>query len=284
MNHFINFAVGIFIGTGLILPGVSGAVLAIAFGVYDKLLYSISNFFSDIKKNLLFLTPIMLGLVVGTFAFGKILLYLFENYPNQTKASFVGLILGSLPIIFNKLKVKKGQYDFKFPAFTLALCFGLLLFISNEFYTINEPVSVVTNSVASYFKLFIAGILYSLGKIVPGVSSSFLLMLLGVYEYVLNLIANPMLIFEGQLVNALFFIAGFGLGLIVLSKLILKLLTKYPLYTYSAVIGFILGSILIIFPSLSLSVETLIAISLFGVMFFVSYQFSLYENNKEKKI
>jgi putative membrane protein len=281
MNHIIYFIVGIFIGTGLILPGVSGAVLAIALGVYDKLLKVFSNIFSDFKKNIIFLTPIMFGVVVGTVFFGKILLYLFNNYPVATKTAFIGLILGSLPIIFNKLKTSKKHYEFKIVAFVLALAFGILLYVTNEFYIVNESVETLNNGIDSSIKLFLAGFVYSIGKIIPGISSSFMLMTLGMYEYILFLIANPMIVLETQLLNVIIFTIGFLVGVVVLSKTILILFKKQPYNSYSAIIGFIIGSILILFPKYHFDMETYISIIIFIIMFAISLLFSLYENNKK---
>jgi putative membrane protein len=282
MNHIINFIVGMFIGTGLILPGVSGAVLAIALGVYDKLLKVFSNVFDDFKNNIVFLIPLLLGLVAGTFLFGNLLLYTFEYYPVQTKTAFIGLILGSLPIIFNKLKVKKNSYDFKIISFLIALFLGLLLYVVNNNYIVEATIDSFDNGIDSLIKLFLGGFVFALGKVVPGISSSFMLMTLGMYEYILYLIANPVIALQSHLFNLVIFGLGFVFGVVVLSKLILLLLKKQTLHSYSAIIGFIIGSILIIIPKYGFNIDTYISIIIFVLMFSISLIFSIYENNKKQ--
>lgn len=279
MKHLINFIAGMFIGTGLILPGVSGAVMAIALGIYDDLIKVFSNIFSDLKKNIIFLIPILLGMAFGTVFFGNILLYLFEKYPIFTKTAFIGLILGSLPIIFNKLKVN-NKYEFSYIPFVLALLVGLLLYYLNDMFVVSETLDSL-NGLESYFKLFIGGILYSLGKIVPGVSSSFMLMALGVYEYILYLISHPMTVVSSELFNVIIFIAGFGIGLVFLSKVILYLLNNHNIKTYSAILGFVIGSLFILVPSYSLNIDALISIVIFIITFTISILFYIYENRKK---
>jgi putative membrane protein len=281
VKHIKNFVIGIIIGTGLILPGVSGAVLAIALNVYDKLLKVFSNVFIDFKKNIIFLAPILLGIAFGTVAFGNLLLYSFDNYPVQTKTAIIGLILGSLPIIFNKIKTKNNNYEFKITSFFIALLLGISLYIINDNYIVSQSAEMFNKGISSLIMLFIGGFVFSLGKIVPGISSSFMLMALGMYQYILYLIANPMVILTNQFINVLIFVLGFFFGTIMLSKGILILLKKQPYHSYSAIIGFVIGSILIIWPKYSLNIETLLSFFIFVIMFSLSYGFSIYENNKK---
>jgi len=280
MKHLINFIAGMFIGTGLILPGVSGAVMAIALGVYDDLIKVFSNIFSDFKKNIIFLTPILLGMAFGTNIFGNVLLYFFEEYPVFTKTAFIGLILGSLPIIFNKLKVK-NKYKFGYIPFIVALLIGIALYYLNDLFVVSETLESLNGSLESYFKIFVGGLLYSLGKIIPGVSSSFMLMALGVYEYILYLISHPLTAISSELLNVLIFISGLGIGLISLSKIILFLLNNYSIQTYSAILGFIIGSLFILVPNYGFNTETFISLFIFIITFTTSIAFSIYENRKK---
>jgi putative membrane protein len=280
MKHLVNFVAGMFIGTGLILPGVSGAVMAIALGVYDNLIKIFSNIFKDFKNNIIFLVPILLGMAFGTVVFGNVLLYFFETYPVVTKTAFIGLILGSLPIIFNKLKFN-NKYKFSYLPFMLALLVGLGLYYLNELFVVSETLETMNGSIDSHIKIFVGGLLYSLGKIVPGVSSSFMLMALGVYEYVLYLISHPLIAINSELMNVLIFTIGFGIGLVSLSKVILFLLNKFTVQTYSAILGFIIGSLFILLPSYTFSLETIISIFIFIITFSLSIIFSIYEIKKK---
>lgn len=280
MNYIINFGAGIFIGAGLILPGVSGGVLAIAFGIYDEMILAISHLFTNFKKNLLFLTPLFMGLVIGILFFGKIIAYFFIKYPLPIKFAFMGLILGSLPILFSKLR-SKGKLNFKVTPFMIALGLGLGLSLLGRNYFVNETVATLNGGILSYLKLFTAGMLYAVGKVIPGVSSSFLLMVLGLYEYVLSLIANPLSISASDFSNVLVILVGFVTGLIILVKLVENLLNKHSYIAYSAIIGFVLGSIVIIYPGFTFDLNGALAVLLFIVMLLISSSFSLYESKKD---
>ena len=102
MKHLVNFFVGILIGCGAILPGVSSGVFCVIFGIYEKLINSIYNFFKDIKTNLSFLLPIGLGTFVGVVLFGNIIEYLFSRYEIWCRIAFEGLIIGTLPALFKQ--------------------------------------------------------------------------------------------------------------------------------------------------------------------------------------
>lgn len=103
MNFLINIFRGICIGAGAILPGISSGVLCVIFGIYDKLVNSVLNIFKDFKKNFSFLLPIGIGSLIGIVLLGKILNFLFTNYPIPTKYAFIGLIIGSVPILIKQL-------------------------------------------------------------------------------------------------------------------------------------------------------------------------------------
>ena len=108
MSFFINYMKGILIGSGAILPGISSGVFCVIFGIYEKLINSILNLFHDFKKNMFFLLPIGLGGITGILLVGKLLNFLFNEYPMPTKFCFIGLILGSIPILFKQANHKNG--------------------------------------------------------------------------------------------------------------------------------------------------------------------------------
>ena len=97
---------GILIGIGMILPGVSGGVIAVILGVYDKIIYSLSNFFSDYKKNARFLIPLFIGMGIGAIISAKILIYIFNKYFIESCYLFIGLITGSIPFLIKEGKEK----------------------------------------------------------------------------------------------------------------------------------------------------------------------------------
>ena len=100
MKLIYRFCMGVFIGAGAILPGISSGVLCVIFGIYDKLINSVLGFFKDIKTNFKFLFPIVTGVGIGVILFGNILKTMFTLYPIQTNFAFIGLILGCVPNLF----------------------------------------------------------------------------------------------------------------------------------------------------------------------------------------
>lgn len=102
MKYFYNFLIGILMGFGAILPGVSSGVFCVIFGIYEKLVNSIINFFKDFKTNFLFLFPIGLGVIAGVVLFGNVIKYFFSLYKFQSCYAFIGLILGTIPSLFKQ--------------------------------------------------------------------------------------------------------------------------------------------------------------------------------------
>ena len=125
MTFLSNCLKGIAIGSGAILPGISSGVFCVIFGIYEKLLDSILNFFADIKNNFKFLFPIMVGVGIGINLFGNILNYCFYQFPVQTKSIFIGLILGSIPALMKEVNSKERFKPFDLIFFLLALALGL---------------------------------------------------------------------------------------------------------------------------------------------------------------
>ena len=184
MKFFSNFLKGIAIGSGAILPGISSGVLCVIFGIYEKLLNSILDFFKDVKENTKFLLPIILGTFIGILFFSNLLNYFLYNFPIQTKSIFIGLILGSIPSLFKEVN-EKHPFKLRYLLFTiLAFAVGL----ASVF--LEKKLSINTSQTFSFFYLIICGFAMSVGVIVPGVSSTIILMRLGVYSVYLSSVAS----------------------------------------------------------------------------------------------
>lgn len=102
MKFILDVIKGVFIGSGAILPGISSGVFCVIFGIYEKLVDSVLNIFKDFKKNFAFLFPIALGGIIGVLLVSKLLKFLFATYPMPTNFCFIGLIIGSMPILLKK--------------------------------------------------------------------------------------------------------------------------------------------------------------------------------------
>lgn len=161
MQFLCNCLKGVAIGSGAILPGISSGVFCVIFGIYEKLLDSILNFFSDIKNNFKFLFPIMIGISFGIILFGNLLNYCLYQFPIQTKCIFIGLILGSLPALVKEVHIKQPFKPSYLIFFLLALSIGLIcLFL--ESYLIIPTVENI-----SFFYLIICGFLMSIRNCGP---------------------------------------------------------------------------------------------------------------------
>ena len=176
MNFIKNIFKGICIGAGAILPGVSSGVLCVIFGIYDKLINSVLNIFKDFKKNFSFLLPICIGSFLGILLLGKLLNFLFANFPMPTKYAFIGLILGSIPILIKQLnsnnKFKKSYLFFTIISFI----FGVIAVVLenlisqntiNNFDLAQNLYQTQIPSIISIIFLIIAGFFMSIGIVVP---------------------------------------------------------------------------------------------------------------------
>ena len=236
LKFFKDFFKGFLIGAGAILPGISSGVLCVIFGIYESLLNCVFNFFKNIKQNFKFLFPLVAGGLVGIIIFGNILKYLFFAYPIQIKFIFIGLILGSIPAIF-KEGTSKEKFKPQYLIFTLfSLILGILLVILEN----NLPSS--TSNEYNFLFLVFSGFLMSAGVIIPGVSSTLILMLLGIYEFYLDAVATFYLPFLIPLGIGLF------IGSLICMKITQFLLNKYHAQTFFTIIGFTIGSIFVLFP------------------------------------
>lgn len=271
MSFIYLFLIGILIGTAMIIPGVSGAVIAVIFGVYDKLIASLTNLFKDFKKNMFFLSVLGSGILVGAVWFSNIMMFLYEKCEVATKLSFIGLILGGVPFLIGEVrKNKEEKINIKILFITLLFSLTLWYFSKN---LINLTIDFNNSSkVINFLLLFLAGFIYSVGKVIPGISSSFLLIIIGMYEFVLSVMANPVNALITSFDKILPFILGLIFGVIVLLKLMNFLLDKKFGLTYSIIIGFVIGSIPALIPKFSFNLEFITGIIVMIVSFVLSYK------------
>ena len=262
MTQIINFVKGIFIGIAVVIPGLSGSIFAVVVGLYEKMIHAVSDFRKNIKKNILFLLPIVLGAVVGILLSTKLILMLCETYTQQAYFFFIGLVLGSIPLVLRKLKGKKFH-----PAYLLITLFSMGLILLMGFFSNADAGEGAVNT-AYYLTglkdtvlILFSGFLSCALMSIPGVSGSVTLMVLGQYNKVYGAVSEctDMLkyLISGEFDRAwessrsiwlvLAFAIGGIAGFILISKLIAKLLAKFEAQTYYGVGGMILGAIIILF-------------------------------------
>ena len=241
-----SFVKGMVIGIANIVPGVSGGTMMVSRGIYDKLIHCITHLFSEFKQNVLFLLPIALGMVAAIAGSSFGLSYLFSSFPIQTNLLFVGLILGGLPAIWKKVKgrgIKAGHGAVGILFFVLVV--GLAAMGETE-----GAAADLTFSAASVVKLVLVGVIASATMVIPGVSGSMVLMLMGFYHPILNAIkdfftALAAFDMEGILAGC-GVLVPFGIGVVAgifgIAKIVEIIFERFPLYAYWAIIGLILSS------------------------------------------
>lgn len=237
---------GLVIGLASVLPGVSGGTIAVSMGIYDKVISCITHLFKNFKKNLLFLLPIGIGVIISIIGSAFGLDYLFDTFPMQTNWLFIGLILGSVPYIYGKVKkeiIRPGHILVSAFFFAFIIVFALL--------GINEGTDVILNKeLGSFIKLFFVGIIASATLIIPGVSGSMILLMIGYYNPLLKIITsiieNMTSLNINDAIKNIFVLAPFGLGIVfgifALANLIEMIFKKAPTYAYWGILGLIVAS------------------------------------------
>lgn len=241
-----NILKGMVIGLANIIPGVSGGTMAVSMGIYDKLIHCITHLFKEFKKSVLFLLPIFIGAGLALVALPFVIEKMFSSFPLQTNFLFIGLIIGGLPAIWGKVKGNRigAGHIIVFLVF-FAIVAGMAALGETE----GNSVALDTG-VLSMVKLFFVGIIAAATMVIPGVSGSMMLLLMGYYHPILETITyfiRSLIVFDIHGITrglSLLVPAGIGvvLGIFGIAKLVEIVFEKYPLYAYSAIIGLIVAS------------------------------------------
>lgn len=253
MKAVHDFACGAIVGVANIIPGVSGGTMGVVLGVYQQMLEVMS--LKNLRKNIPFLIPFGLGAALGILGFSRAIEYLLANFPMATNFVFLGLIFGSVPMIGSKIQEMKGGKSLglrSLAAFALMLAF--MLWLNSATGGNPEVQTQVDLGFALY--LFAAGAISSFAMILPGVSGSFVMLLLGAYPTVLAAVSRLDLL--------ILIPAGCGIlvGLLLGSRLVSWLLERFPLPTYCGIMGLIVGSLPGIYPGFVLNGEGLLSLLL----------------------
>lgn len=282
MKEFIvNILRGMVIGIANVIPGVSGGTMMVSMGIYDKLILVLTHFIKRIKEAVALLVPILVGMLLSIAIFAKIFSeVLFPRFPLQTNLFFIGLILGGLPVIYGKVK---GN-TIKIPQ---VIAFILFFVMVVGFALVGEgsgSSADITFSVGTVLKLLGVGIIAAATMVIPGVSGSMIMMILGYYNTIIDTIndfINALKAFDiAAMLNTFVVLVPFGIGVLVgivaVAKLIEFMLKKYPLITYWAIIGLIVASPFAILIMMEVGavgvVEILTGIVLLAAGFLISFK------------
>lgn len=261
----LNFFKGVAIGVGAIAPGVSGGAIAVIFGIYEKITYAIGNIFRNFKKNLSYLMPYGSGAILGVLVFSNIFKYLFMYYNVEIRYLFIGLMIGTFPSLFRMANRKGFKKTYLILFIVAFLITGILSIMENR------GIDVIPDEKPSVIQLILYGVIVGAGTIIPGVSSSVILIYLGSYEVVLDAIASlniPLLIPIG---------IGFILCFLLLSKAISILFKRAYGFTHYAILGFVAGSIIPIFPGFALDLKHIASLFILLIGLWASYYLSKFE-------
>lgn len=255
-----NFLKGIVVGIGGIAPGLSGCVLLIIFGLYQKTLDAFGHLLKDIKKNGRFLLPLVLGMAVGVLLFSKIIDFFIGNYEMPTRFCFLGLILGTVPLVWQEVR-KDGCKWQHYLYMLLAAAFGLWLFRANPqlFPEVTDP---------NVFQSIFLGIAVGITAVIPGFDPTVVLTTLGIYRMYVSALADfnlailaPMLI-------------GLAISLVAISRFMTFLFKRFYTATYSIIFGIFISMIPNMLNKscvLGFNWASAISIALLVIGFFVSY-------------
>lgn len=265
---------GIIIGIGKIIPGLSGSMLAISMGIYQKMIYAINNFFSDIKSNFKFLINIFLGISISIIFFSNIILYLLNQFYIITMFLFVGLILGSSIDIVKKVKDINKK---------IILASTIIPFLIS-FININKDNSI-QNIFFKFFYYIFVGFVDAITMVVPGISGTATLMMIGAYNELINTFSSILILSKlKQNILILFpFAIGLSLGIILSVKLISYLFKNFKIATYNAIIGFSISAIMFMLIKCIKTnysfIELIISFVMLIIGFFISKKINQYITN-----
>lgn len=235
MKSLILILKGLIIGIGRIIPGVSGSVIAIALGVYEQGIDAISNFFKAPLKNLKFILLLGLGIILSVVYFSKVIAYSLDHFYLYTMMFFIGLIIGGIPYLYKKIDKKFTPSNIVIFIITFSLVM-LLVYVTKDAESVGYK---------NFVTLIIIGIIDAATMIIPGISGTAVLMLLGFYEATLDFFAS---LGDFSLLMAnIKFVLSYALGLLIggitFVKLMEFLLKKYHVKTYFAINAFAISSI-----------------------------------------
>ena len=240
LNYIKKIIAGIAIGIANVIPGVSGGTIAVVFGVYSDLIGAASLDIKIIKANFKIYLCLFGGMGLGILLFARLFKLVYEKFPVQTNFFFIGLIIGSIFIIFDLVREKEKESSFTKVFKILWFFIGLSIMLALYFFkraAASSTAAIEALSLGSFIFLFLAGFAGAAAMIIPGISGSFLLLIMGAYYTVIKAITDfniPVLIPIGLGVLA---------GFILSARLIGFLMEKFPKITYAFILGLVAGSI-----------------------------------------
>ena len=243
LQWILDILRGAVMGVSNIIPGVSGGTMAVSMGIYDRVIYAVNNLFKQFKKSFKELLPILIGVLIGLFAFAALIGTLLGTKSQEipmtrlpTNFAFIGLILGGLPAIYKRVNMK----DAKIPGILLFLVFLALVVVLP---LLNPPEArTVDHSIGTILLMIPLGAIASATMVIPGISGSMILMLLGYYNSVIHAMNDLRGGDWSSLAILLPYVIGLLIGIVFIARLMNFLLRKHAALTFCAIFGLVIGS------------------------------------------
>ncbi|MBQ7579115.1 MAG: DUF368 domain-containing protein [Clostridia bacterium] len=248
-SWFYSLALGLIIGLAVIIPGISGATVAIMFGLYGALVYSMGNILNDFKRCFIFLLPIIAGMIIGFLIGFFAIQNLYALHPFVFTCLFAGLMIGAMPIVISELSGTKFNFMRVF-LLVLGIVLPVAIGVASLFITFSADSSLIEFSVGGMFIFFGIGVLVSITQLIPGLSATALLLACGIFGRLLS--SMHFHVIANEPILLLMFLAlglGFLVGIVLFSKLINLLLKKKRQLFFCLIVGLSIGSIISMFIS-----------------------------------
>ena len=264
--------VGFLIGIAFALPGVSGAVIAVVFGIYGRLVTNLSDLRVGLKKDFWFIMLLGAGLAAGFVMFAVIFTDAVEAHESIIMLLFLGLIIGQIPEV---CKIAKGDEPVK-TSYIIWAAVGVIAMLILLVLTGGEVSDVTLDrTLAGITLTFCAGAILAVSGIIPGISGTSILLAVGLFTPTMYVVRD----FDPVLAIPL--LAGAFIGMVFIAKIMNRLLTTKYYETYYVVLGLTIGSVILILPQIDTSVNILLGIAAFIVGLGVSIAFNIFGRNQD---
>ncbi len=253
---------GLWIGATMMVPGVSGGTMAMLLGIYDSLIKALNGLRTRFRESFPYLAVFGVSAVIGMVLFSIPVSIILEKFPVLSLYFFIGAVCGGVPLILRSAKIKKPEWSVLiYPVLGFAVAFAIGKLPEGLF------VPDATLTLKTVILLLVAGVVLAVALILPGISVSYMLLVLGLYETVVNAVKGL------QILVLLPLVIGVLVGSLATAQVMEKAMAKYPRGTYLIILGFIIGSVVEIFPGITLG-NLIPAIILFALGFVFIYTIS----------